>query len=226
MCIPCQGHRWYLWEPTWIPVGSRKYPGYNGPVCTWMYMCASVYGYEGVPIFVESALWLLTDCCLFGHQVICNYTVNPAMTVATISGEMNDFVKQRWLWAFLRWWPPSTMWAGTLIYYGHHRGCLNNPIFSNLGLCAACWAHFTRHHELWPTSVSHPFSTLNSYLGLAEGKHYQKITFPIFRLVIQNFAVPGYFPLILFYCYIISLFSSGWFVIAVCGSVSVMELVK
>ena len=40
---------------------------------------------------------------------------------------------------FLRWWPPSTMWAGPLIYiYCHHRGCLNNPIFLNLGLCAAC----------------------------------------------------------------------------------------
>ena len=38
----------------------------------------------------------------------------------------------------------------------HHRGCLNNPIFSNLGLCAACWAHFMCHHELWPISVSHP----------------------------------------------------------------------
>ena len=187
MCIPCQGHYWYLWEPTWIPMGSRKYPGYNGQVCTWMCMCAGVCGYEAVPIFVESALWLLTDCCLFGHQVICNYTV---------------------------------------LYYGHHRGCLNNPIFSNLGLCAACWAHFMCHHESWPTSVSHPFSSLNSSFGLAGGKHYQKITVPIFRLVLQNFAVPGYFPYILFCCYILSLLSSGWLVIAVCGSVSVGELVK
>ena len=30
----------------------------------------------------------------------------------------------------------------------HHQGSLNNPIFSNLGLCAACWAHFMCHHEL------------------------------------------------------------------------------
>ena len=50
------------------------------------------------------------------------------------------------------------------------------------------------HHELWPTSVSHPFSFLNSSLGLAGEKHYQKITIPIFRLVLQNFAIPGYFP--------------------------------
>ena len=82
------------------------------------------------------------------------------------------------------------------------------------------------HHELWPTSVSHPSSSLNSSLGLAGGKHYQKITVPIFRLVLQNFAVPGYFPYILFCCYILSLLSSGWFVIAVFGSVSVRELVK
>ena len=32
------------------------------------------------------------------------------------------------------------------------------------------------HHELWPTSVSHPFSSLNSALGFAGRKHYKKIT--------------------------------------------------
>ena len=109
------------------------------------------------------------------------------------------------LGAFLRWWPPSTMWAGHLIYYGHHRGCLNNPIFSNLGLCAACWARFMCQHELWPTSVSHPFSSLNSSLCFAWGKDYQKITIPIFRPVLQNFAIPGYF-LIFFSIAIFSLY--------------------
>ena len=43
-----------------------------------------------------------------------------------------------------------------------HWGCLNKPIFSNLGLWVACWAYFMCHPELWPTSVSHPFSFLNS----------------------------------------------------------------
>ena len=66
----------------------------------------------------------------------------------------------------------------------------------------------------------------NSSLGLAGGKHYQKITFPVFRFVLQNFTIPGYFPYILFYPYILSLLSSGWFVIAVPASVSVRELVK
>ena len=125
------------------------------------------------------------------------------------------------LGAFLRWWPPSTMWAGPLSFYGHHRGCLNNPIFSNLGLCAACWAHFMCHHELWPTSLGHPFYFLNSSWGLTRGKHYQKITIGIFRFVLQNFTIPGYFPYILFYSCLFSFFSSGWFVIAVCGSISV-----
>ena len=45
------------------------------------------------------------------------------------------------------------------------QGCLNNPIFSNLGLCTACWACCMCHHKLWPTSVSHSFSCLNSSLG-------------------------------------------------------------
>ena len=107
--------------------------------------------------------------------------------------------------AVLRWWPPSTMWAGPFSIYGHHQGFLNNPIFSNLGLCAACWAIFMCHHKLWPTSVSHPFSSLNSSLSFAGGKNYQKITIPIFRLVLQHFAIPGCFPYILFYRYLFSL---------------------
>ena len=43
----------------------------------------------------------------------------------------------------------------------------NNPVFSNLGSCAACWARFLCHHELWPSSLSHPLSSLNITLGLA-----------------------------------------------------------
>ena len=46
-------------------------------------------------------------------------------------------------------------------------------------------------HELWPTSGSHPFSLNSSLVGFARGKHYQKITIPIFRLILQNFAIPG-----------------------------------
>ena len=62
---------------------------------------------------------------------------------------------------------------------------------------------------------------LNSFLWFAGGKHYQRITIPIFRLL-QNFANPRYFPYILFYFYRCSVRSSGWFVIAVCGSISAL----
>ena len=114
-----------------------------------------------------------------------------------------------------------------LIYiYGHHRGCLNNPIFSNLGLCIAYWACFICHHELWPTWESHPFSYLNSSVGFAGGKHYQKITIAVFRLVLQNFTIPGCFTFILFYRNLFSLLSSGLFVIAVCGCISVQGIIQ
>ena len=36
--------------------------------------------------------------------------------------------------------------------------CRHDSIFSNVGLCAACWARFMWSHELWPTPVSQSFS--------------------------------------------------------------------
>ena len=119
--------------------------------------------------------------------------------------------------AFLRWWPPSTMWGGPFnLFMAITRDVWIIPSFFNLGLCAVCWAHFMCHHKLWPTLVSHShaFSSLNSSIGFVGGKHYQEITFPIFWLVLQNFAIPGCFPYILFYHYLFSLLSLGWFVIA------------
>ena len=101
--------------------------------------------------------------------------------------------------------------------YDNHQGCLNNPIFSNLGLCAACWEIFMCHNELWPTLVSHTFSSLNSSLKFVGGKHNQNINIPIIRIVLQIFA----FLYVLFYSCLFSLLSSGWFVIAVCGFISV-----
>ena len=121
------------------------------------------------------------------------------------------------------------------------------------------------NHELWPISVSQPFSFLISSSALAWGKDSYKNTIPIFRLVLQILAIPGYFsypdlnltPLaafllfcraqrctrqksnkatrrgvrfksgvILFYHYFFSFLSSGCFVIAVCSSTSIRELVK
>ena len=58
--------------------------------------------------------------------------------------------------------------------------------------------------------------SLDSSLGLTGRKHYLKITIPIFRLILQNFAFPGCFSYILLDRYRFSLLSSGWVVIAVC----------
>ena len=67
------------------------------------------------------------------------------------------------LGSFLRWWPPSAMWAGPFNLFMATTGDVwIIPSFSNLGLCAACWALFMCHHELWPTSVSCPFPFLNT----------------------------------------------------------------
>ena len=65
-------------------------------------------------------------------------------------------------------------------------------------------------HELWPTSVSHPFAFLNSYSG---GKHDQEI-----RLVLQNFALPDFFPYYL--CYPIS---SPYFLLVVLFYLSIFQ---
>ena len=56
------------------------------------------------------------------------------------------------------------------IFKYQHAVCLNNPILCNLGLYAACRACLMCHGELWPTSLSHSFSSLNIPLGLARGK--------------------------------------------------------
>ena len=79
-------------------------------------------------------------------------------------------------------WVGGGGFSKVVVTFSHVGGSFNLlwalPGLSNLGLCAACWAHFICHHELWPTSPSHPFSFLNSSLGLAGGKHYQKMTIP------------------------------------------------
>ena len=124
------------------------------------------------------------------------------------------------LWAFLSWWPPSAM-GGSFNLLWYHWGCLNNSIFFNLGLCAACWAHFMRQHKLWPTSMSCSFSFLNSCLGLAGGKHYQKINIPIFKILLFHATFLIFFSIAIFSFYFlqvgfslqyVALFQSGKFI--------------
>ena len=105
--------------------------------------------------------------------------------------------------------------------FANKSGFVPNYTFLNLGLCAACWTRSMCHHELWPISVSHPYSFLSSSLGLAGAKHYPKITIPILTLFFLNFAVPGWFAYILRFPFYFCLLYSGWVVIVVCGSISV-----
>ena len=104
----------------------------------------------------------------------------------------------------------------------HHHGCLDNPIFSNLGLCTACWAHSMCHEALWSTPVNRLLSSFNNFQGLVGGKHSHKIN--IFRLVLQ------YFPFqvsVIIYC-VLSACSPYFLLVgfAVCYSISVKELAK
>ena len=74
-------------------------------------------------------------------------------------------------------------WGGWSLNFfkWHYYECLNNPISSNLGLCTACCC------------------SINSSLGFTGGKPDQKITILVFKLVVQNFAPPVFFPC--FLCY-------------------------
>ena len=123
---------------------------------SWLILCGSM-----TPYFIDTffnTFRLRQNGCLFPNNIFKCIFLNE-------SG---------WeLGAFLRWWPPSAMWSGPFIFYGCHGGCLND-ILSNLGLRAACWAYFMCHHELWPTSMSRPFSSLNSSFGLTEGENISR----------------------------------------------------
>ena len=111
MCIPVKVTFDISESPLKSPLGSRKYPGYKrSGLHVDVHVCVCVWGSTHY-FFVELALWLLKDCCPLGHQVICNYTVHPAVVVAIISGETNDFVKQSWCQYFIK----------------HEHLCINSP---------------------------------------------------------------------------------------------------
>ena len=80
--------------------------------------------------------------------------------------------------------------------------------------------------KIAPDVLGRPFSFLSSSSGLTGVNITRKYLSLSLDLFFKLFAIPGYFPCILFYHYLFSLLSSGLFVIAVCGSISVRELVK
>ena len=103
----------------------------------------------------------------------------------------------------------------------HHQECLNNSMFSNLGLCAACWTCFMCHHELWPTWVSHPFSIATEVL-LEENITRKLLSLSLDMFFKILFSQVPYTHSVLFLPFVdFSLPSSGWVVIAACGSISV-----
>ena len=90
--------------------------------------------------------------------------------------------------------------------------------------CAACWARFVCHNELWPTSLTCPFSSPNRSLGLAGGK-YRKLTITSSDLLSKIFSF-GLLPLYLIYCYISPHALLFLFDIAVCGPILLRDLVS
>ena len=146
------------------------------------------------------------------YYLVC-FTINHITTSIVLSTNCFVYHVSQMLrvgiGVFLRWWPPSTMWA---------------PSFRIWDYVLDVEVSFMCHRELWPISVSHPFS-LNCSLGFVEDTLPVNY-YPIFRYVLENFAISCYFPYIVFYSCIFSLLSPGLFVIAVCGFVSLRKLVK
>ena len=92
------------------------------------------------------------------------------------------------------------MWAGPLIFYGHHGRCMNNPIFSILGLCAACWAHSITNCGQHQWAIPSLFSMAHE--AILEKNITRKLLIAVFRIVLQYLNILGYFPYILFCRYI------------------------
>ena len=146
----------------------------RGSVCVWIYTLTT--NFAG-PTLVH----IKSHCC----------SAQASRVVITTHSILMSSSPYLWYGANLGWIRVGGVWGfSKVVATFSHVGVSFNiltattgdvwiiPSFRILGLCAALWAHFMCHHELWPTSASHPFSFLNSSLGLAGGKYYQKITIP------------------------------------------------
>ena len=108
---------------------------------------------------------------------------------------------------FLRWWPPSTMWVGPLIF--------SNATTRDVWIVRSClricgYVLHVKHISCDITNcgqhqwiIPSPFSI--ALYALLDENITRKITIPTFRLVLQNFAVSGCFSFILCY-FIISIY--------------------
>ena len=101
---------------------------------------------------------------------------------------------------------PSAMWVGPSIFYGHCRGCRIWDYVLHVEHISYVITNCGQHHQVIPSLFS------IALWALLEENITRKWL---------SLSVSLDFPYILFYCYLSSLLSSGWVVIAVRGSISV-----
>ena len=108
---------------------------------------------------------------------------------------------RRKLGASLRWWPPSILWAGPLIFFMATIGAVwIIPSFR-------IWSYvlYVEHISCVITNCGQHQWAISSLFSIVREenitgrKHNQKITIALFRFVLQNFTIAGCFPYILFY---------------------------
>ena len=112
-------------EPTstsWLSVQHFVQVNYKGIIkamCYWPFC-------EGKPPMIRG----------FPHKgsIMLRASVIAPVCLTTLESGKCWLTSVLQLGAFPRWWPPSSTWAGPLLFYGRrHWGCLNDPIFSNFG---------------------------------------------------------------------------------------------
>ena len=119
--------------------------------------------------------------------------------------------------AFLRLWPPSTMWKGVL--------CMAATVW----LIPSFWIwgyvlhveHFMCHHKFWPTSVSHPFSSINGSLCLAGGNITWKLlsisSDLYFKILVFQAAFLVFFSITIFSPYFLTLTLTFFWLVCYCN---------
>ena len=126
------------------------------------------------------------------------------------------------LGAFLKWWPPSTMWAGPLIFLWPPPGVSEYSHIFKFGFMCYMLSTFQMSSRI-VANISGPFLFLNSSWGLTGGKYFLEITIAfdlLFKILLFQVTFLIFFSIAILSPYFF------WFVIAVCGSISVRELVK
>ena len=79
------------------------------------------------------------------------------------------------------------------------------PSFSNLGLCAVCWAHFMCHHKLWPSQ--HQWATPALFSIALEALLVENITRELLSLSLDLFLKNLLFQVTFLIFFFIAVFS-------------------